>query len=711
MKFFRFILKTVCVLLAVALTLTAVFFRNNGVNIVSLDSKNGVRAESISVSDISEKNYKKIAESGYLELYFDEKTTGIMIKDAAGGKKWYAMPDGSESAMVSMTVFDKNGEHQLNSTTNSVAFSSFMSKITDSGVSVKYTMAQDKATAEKKRFSGDDIAFEVSADFTLKDGNFFVKAAYKNLSGNKNCAVADFSVLQYFGAFKDPKEDDFLLLPDGCGALACPYFESGENEYSCKVYGDDYALGNKKNNRALMGAFGMKRGESAYAVVIDSAEESAKIKAVSSKDGFSRIYADFSFDYMQKNEKNLYIYTNKSTSFSLCYKFLTKDNATYSDIASACREQFIRNGTLSAASIENADEVPMSLVLTGAYKEKVHSLKYDEYTTFSQAEDIIKRVKAKGVNNLSVRYTGVFENDSDRIIPTLGGKSGLKSLADYAKAQNVKLFLDLNVMTYESTFGRLDFSAARTMNKYTFNTNILNSLNQKKSVKFRTLKKSNDYIDSIIGKAAELGVTGFCVNDAGGILTSDFSASGAKRVDYKSGIMSQLSALSGVGDVMTDTGSIYTVKGSSSICSVPAGVSYEESKKYVKIPFVQSVLHGMTVLSSTPVNTASDSTEAMLRCIEYGLCPSFSVVYKKPEGSKMNVEFDSAASDIISAYTQVAEALDSLEGERITGHSNVKDGVFCTTYSDSTRIYVNYGDEAVTVSGVTVPEKGFVRIS
>ena len=72
MKFFRIILKVVCVLIAVALTLTAIFFRNNGVNIVSLDGKNDVRAESVSVSEISAKKYKKIAESGYLELYFNE---------------------------------------------------------------------------------------------------------------------------------------------------------------------------------------------------------------------------------------------------------------------------------------------------------------------------------------------------------------------------------------------------------------------------------------------------------------------------------------------------------------------------------------------------------------------------------------------------------------------------------------------------------------
>lgn len=710
MKFFRGLIKALCVILVISLTLTAIFFRKNGVDIFSFKSSENIRAESV-IADASDKQYKRITESGYLRMYFDSSTTAIIIRDTAGGKKWYSMPNGSDASMVSMTVAAADGNHIFNSQSSSVAFSSFDYEIKANGVTVKYIMADNAATAEKTDFSKTDIAYAVTVDYILRDGNFFVDAGIENLSGNEKCAVTDFSVLEYFGAFDSPAQEDFLLIPDGCGALAFPYYENSDKEYSCRVYGDDYGVENNKSNYSVMGAFGMKCGESAYAAIIDSAQELASIKAVSSKNGFSRVSAHFAIDYSKAAGNSLYSYKNASPAVSICYKFLSKGNATYSDIASACREQLIRNGTFSTSSIKSSDDVPMSLILTGAHKGSRGKIKNEVYTSFSQAEDIIKRIKSKGINNLSVRYSDVFENDSADIISDLGGKSGLQKLAAYAKSQNVNLFLDLNVLTYESSLGKADFYAARAMNKYPFGISTKNEINgEEKYRQFRTLSKANRYIDSIIGKTADFGITGYCLNDAGKILISDFSASGAKRTDFKLGIMSQISALSGVGNIMIDTGNLYTVKSASSIINIPMSVSYEESRRYRSIPFIQSVLHGMTVLSSQPVNTENDIRHFSLRCIEYGVCPTFSVVYEKHDGVKKNILFNDTASGIVEIYTDISAALDSLEGERITSHELIKDNVFCTSYSNSARIYVNYNTESVSVNGVAIPAEGYIRI-
>ncbi len=708
MKFLRFILKLVCVILIAGLITTAVFFRKNGVNTISVE-KNSFRAEAIS-ADISDKKYKKIAESGYLQLCFDENTTAIMVKETSGNKKWYAMPKGTESAIAEMVVKSVNGTHYLSSQSNSVSFDSFTSEIYDDGVKIRYVLADDEATAKKEKLSENDVAFAVSVDFKLKDGNFLVDASYENLTKNKNCAVTSFAVLPYFGSFNEAEKDDFLLIPDGCGAAVHPFYEEGENTYQCAVYGDDISIHGNKSARAMMGAFGMKKGENAYAAIINSSAEFAKIKAVSSKDGYSRVYADFTFDYTNEKDGKLSIYNNKNTSFSICYKFLSRGSATYSDIASACREQYIRNGTLSVSSIKSAEDVPMTLELTGAYKEKRWSVKSDEFTTFSQAEDIIKRVKAKGINNLSVRYTGVFLNNSTEINPLLGGKKGFKTLADYANSQNVKLYAGIDVLTFKSAFSKYDFLTARGMNKFPFIVSVENSLFLQNNANFRTLKKSNRFIDSVIETADKYKINGFAVNDAGQLLSSDFSHSGAKRTEYKDGIVSQLSALSRSGNIMVDAGNIYTVMGSSLITNVPMSVSYKETEAYVKVPFVQEVIHGMTILSSIPLNTAENSLNAELQCIEYGLCPTFSVVYTKPEGSQLDVEFDAVANSIVSKYNAISQALNSLEGERITNHQKIKDGVYCTTYSNSARVYVNYNDSEVTVNGVTIPQKGYIRI-
>lgn len=707
MKFFRALIKAVCVILVICLTMTAIFFRKNGVNTVSVKSSDDIRAESV-CADITDKSYKKIAESGFLQLFFDKETTALMIKDTSGGKKWYSMPNGTESANVLLTVTAADGNHIMNSQGSSVNFSAFSVKTKSDGVNIKYIMADSKTVAQKKKYQKKDIVFAVSADFTLKDGNFFAESEIENLSGNENCAITDFSLLPFFGSFKDPKENDFLLIPDGCGATALPYYESSKKTYSCKVYGDDIAVENKKSAHASMGVFGMKRGENAFAAIINSSEEFAEISAVSSKKGFSSVAAHFAPDYVNRKDKSLYIYKNSNPSVSICYKFLSKGNATYSDIASACREQLIRNGTLSTSAISNCDEVPMSVILTGAYKNKRWDLKYESYTTFSQAEDILKRIKAKGVNNISVRYSGVFEGNSVNIIPDLGGKNGLQELASFTDSQNIKLYLDLDVLTFDSAFGSFSYSAARKMNKIPFSVSVTNGIDQSRTRKFRPLKKSNKFIDSLISKTADYPVTGYCFADSGRVLSSDFSASGAKRTEYKEGIISQISAVSGIGEVMTDTGNIYTVKGSSEIINIPMTVSNKESRSYRKIPFVQSVLHGMCILSSTALNV-SDS-DAVLRCIEYGLCPTFTTVYQKPEGGKDNIVFDKTANSIVSTYTNISEAIYSLEGERITSHAEVKDGVFCTSYSNSTRIYVNYSKEDVTVNGVKVPARGYIRI-
>lgn len=708
MKFLRALIKIVCVILVISLTATAIFFRKNGVNVISLKSGDDIRAESVS-ADIPESRYEKIASSGYLEMYFDRKTTAVMIKETVGGQKWYAMPGGTDSAMVNMKVRTADGVHILDSQRNSVAFSASSYQLRPEGVNLRYVMADDKTTAEKTDYFKNDIAFGVNVELALKDGNFFVSADIENLSGNENCAVTDFTVLGYFGAFRNPSSTDFLLIPDGCGAVSYPFHESADKEYSCRVYGSDYSVKNDDAGQALIGAFGMKNGDSAFAAIIGESEEFAYIKAAASKTGFSRVYADFAFDYSFENGKSLYVYKNEKPSVSICYKFLPKDNATYSDIALACREQLIRNGTLSTSAIENSDDVPMSLIFTGSYKAGRWSHK-KEYTTFSQAEDMIKRIKAKGVNNISVRYTGAFENSSERIDTSLGGKSGLKSLASYAKSQNVKLFLDLNILTYDSAFGKADFSAARSMRKTPFSVEFSNELTLDRKCLCRTLEDSRKYVDSIINSAKNYEITGFCIADAGRLLFSDFSSSGAKRDEYKDSVTSQLSAISGAGELMVDTGNSYTVKGAGEIINVPVGIYGEESAAYEAIPFVQSVFHGAAVLSSAPLNVAENSTDAILRCVEYGLCPTFALTYTKPEEVKSKVKFDDTASAVIETYGKISTTLDSLEGERIISHVKLKDGVFCTTYGNSVRIYVNYTERSSTVNGVTVPMRGFIRI-
>ena len=715
MKRFRKAIRIMCLLLVVCLALTAVFFRDNGVNVISQKDSGSFAPETVtSLHSSAPDGFEKLASSGFIELYFNKETSEIAVKETTVNKMWYSMPDGAGASIVTIQVEAQDGTHYLNSQDSSVAFSSWSFETVENGVKVNYRMFENKTAAQKEAASPNDIAFSVDVLYYLKDGSFFVSAEVKNLSGNTKCCVSDFSVLPYFGAFASAGNGDFILLPDGCGAAAYPAYSDVKREYCFKVYGDDYSVSRSDAESAVMGAFGLKNAGSAYAVIIDSGEEFAEIKAVADKNSFSSVSAHFAMTDVSQKGDSLYCGELYGKPVELCYKFLSCDSASYSELASSCREQFIRNGVLPAAATVSEESTPLYITLTGAVKKSAWLPGYDEYTNFSQALDILTRIKSKGIDNIKLRYKGVFKNNSTSLIGSLGGEKKLKELSDYARSQNISVYLDVNTVSYVSFLGRADFFAARSMQKYPSyyvqnETSLFkNTVSQK--YRFRPGKSADSFVSDLISKTADYSVDGFCVGDAGNILVSDYSAASMMRNESKSSYIMRLPALSNAGNVMIDGANIYMIKHSTDVINIPMTTAYEQSQDYVRVPFVQSVLHGMLTLAGSPLNLDKDYKTAVLNCIEYGVCPSFSAVYSG-KNVQNNALFDNIINDIVGSYEQVSQALAGLEGERITSHSQPKSGVFCTTYSDSTRIYVNYNDESVSVGGVSVEAGGYIRIN
>ncbi len=692
MKALKVAIRILCLVLVVGVVLTAVFFRGNNVREITFKDEI-FKAES---KIDAHSDFSKIASSGFIELYFNQKTSAIAVKELSQEHTWLAMPD-SNSSMVTMSVADEKGTHYLNSQSNS----KWVHQLKEDGVYITYTISKD------------DISIEAFVDITLKDGSLFVTSNVKNLSENEDCAVLSYSVLPDFCSFFMPETNDFLLLPDGCGAVIYPALSDEKITFDAKIYGDDYAVKATDCADSIVGAFGIKKGESAVAVIIDSGEEIATVKATGDKNNLSSIAACFDInDYAKKGNKLLFNENAYSGDIKLCYKFLSGDNASYSEIASSCREQFIRNGSLPSTNVEAHDNVPLYLTLTGAYKSSAWSPVNVEYTTFSQALDILSRVKSKGVDNITVRYNGVLKQNSTSFVSSLGSKSDLKELYSYADSQNISLFMDANIFTYRSVFGKFDFSAIKQMNKSTAavisDESPDESSQNNAKYRFRKTTAVDDYVADLIKKAQDVYPMGYCIGDAE-FLSSDYNSKNVTRGDIKTVLASQIPALSNIGQVMVDKGNMYMIKNSSSVINIPMITDYEESEYYVAIPFVQAVLHGRITMAGTPININEDMKKATLQCLEYGVCPSFTTVYSG-KNLHNNVLFENIVNEMIDCYNIASDALIGLEGERITEHTKLKEGVYLTTYGDTARIYVNYNDTAVTVNGVTVDAMNYLRI-
>ena len=105
--------------------------------------------------------------------------------------------------------------------------------------------------------------------------------------------------------------------------------------------------------------------------------------------------------------------------------------------------------------------------------------------------------------------------------------------------------------------------------------------------------------------------TGFCLNDVGSLLYSDYK-NGFNRQESAEMISEQLPSLTANMKLMTDTGNFRVIKNVSFISHLPTSASQSRSA-YVSVPFLQLVLHGIVGYSGEPLNFSENAKTSFLR--------------------------------------------------------------------------------------------------
>ena len=112
MKALRKAIRIMCILLAVSLALTAVFFRDNGVEVLGIKSDETLKAQfADTLHSSAEGELQKIASSGFTELYFNSKTSDVAVKEITQNKMWYSMPEGADGKSCIEPVEQMRTQH------------------------------------------------------------------------------------------------------------------------------------------------------------------------------------------------------------------------------------------------------------------------------------------------------------------------------------------------------------------------------------------------------------------------------------------------------------------------------------------------------------------------------------------------------------------------------------------------------------------------
>ncbi len=642
-----------------------------------------------------------IAKSDMIELYFDRENCSVSVYDTASGKLWSSLPEkdtGEKTSAVSLTVMVKGNSYTLSSQSDSVGFSSALYEERENGVTVNYGF---KRTLE----DGTKINLLLPVSYTLADGALTVEADCSNLTGeghDSEVPVTHIGILPFFGSDSRGAEGDYMLLPDGCGATvdtsASP--ESFEN-ISLTVYEE----GN------LLGAFGKKNGDSAFAVLIDEGEAISSVKALKalSSGGLNRVYANFEITPTQTDDENVYIcnegYKGK---IRLVYRFLSYGNADYTGMAVAVRELLIRKGYLLSEREEAEGDYPfnLSVVFQNYVTDSRNRSLSQTLTTYSQAQEMLDSLKAKGIADINLRLKGVLSDEAltkAEYSSAPGSKKDFEKLISYGESDSVTFYTDSSLIT--SPAGKKPSNSAITPDGERLAA-------EEKS--FLSADGIDENTNALLYLMRKNGIQGVCINDGCKTLYGDCSAEGfSLKTDTADIISRQTASVSASGKLMVDTGNIYGVKYADVIVNLPVTAKIQDRDLCARVPFVQTILHGLTEYSCEPVNSFENSEKAFLKCIEYGAIPYYewyaadmSTQEKTDKSSYLNF-----ITEAQSQYERAAAAFEDLRDARITDHYRVRKNVYYTCYDNSTGIYVNYNQEPVTVSGVTVEGMSFLRVN
>ena len=704
---------------------------------------------------------REVGKSGWLRLILDEASKTVSVKGYDDTAEWFTLPRitstpraNAGACAVEADIVVGGARARLNSQDHAVAYDRVETEILrgedgkDIGVQVDYLLCQNAAVAAKKSFAQGDVAFLVRVLYYLKDGNFYVEAGWENASGNPDAFIESLGLLGRFGAIRSPGNDDFILLPDGCGALLYPgrgrTAANAADENTEKpglrfaVYGEDPTCPVPQNSdtmqyrdaegRALAAnapVFGVRSKQTAFVAVIERGAALAAIEveqdipgevaqcAVSPRFTITPTTLDEAGGTVYRAAESYGEIGGDGRMVKLCYRFFNGESANFNTMAIACREQLIAGAVLSSTkSVQGGDYVPLNLSLLGTASGGGRAL-----TTFDQAQDILSRLKNRGVDHINLRGAGMLGGRPARIAPLLrlGGGGGLASLQEYCGNQSFSLFMDARVFPAGGGAPR-----AANLHGQALRIPLPGALPgiSAPAAPLRGAQGMHLGVRALLNRLRDYQTAGISLGDLGGLLYTDYAANGGDREEIAALLGEQcLPALSAQWLVMLDTGYFHAIRAADVVVNLPfdtqlpaAAEKSGGSLRYTAMPLLPIILRGSMEYSGPSLNLEQDSREAFLRGVAFGACPAYTWIADNRD-TEDPLYFEPHLEEAVQFYERANAALADLRADRITAYScDFDTGVTTTQFSSDAVIYVNFSGKEVTINNIVIPERDFVRI-
>ena len=583
--------------------------------------------------------------------------------------------------------------------------------------------------------------FKITVSFTLDNGNLVVQLPSDTIDFDRDSyTLGRIYLLEYFGAGRS-EDDGYMFVPDGCGALI--NFNTDNSKTVARVvlpvYGDDVTFtdtmprGNIRN-AARFPVFGLREGGRAWFAIIEEGDAMADIIAQSGN-FFSRyetvspaLY--YARDYLVTTEWDgrgdlgsiRYIDNNfYEGGWTIRYSFLTGEDADYNGMAHIYRTYLLDRNIIQPLT-HTDPALYMDVLGLFQKRDTFFGIPYSrkiQFSTFKKTGDMLADMHKEGVGQAVLRFRGWHNGGLDHTVPyrmsverALGGQRGLKSLMQTAGDMGYSAFFetDFNFVRRLGNFSGYNRfrDGSQTVNGFQAESIPYemagNSGNRGRTFYTISPNRFEKYFSVFTKKTVKAGID-LSISAAGTNLLADYHRRRPVNLQQSRAIWHEnLTAYTSArGKIIVDGGNAYTLPFAAHIMNMPLADS-SHSNTDAGIPFMQLVLHGYIAYSGPAVNKSFDPELALLKHIEFGASPAFTLAHDEiaelkgtPYSVFYSVDYVSWQEIMINMYKRYAQVYNGLANVPMKQHYRPEEGVNITTFTNGTQILVNYNTRTFEV--------------
>lgn len=734
------------------------------------------------VGYVPEEGYKAIASSGGITMYYEAEDANFYLRNDETGKEWH-------STFETMIKDDKLSKGLVKTVTRSQMVISYISEAEKStleyarelntrsdciGESIEgvrdCVQVKEIPNGIEVTYIFPAIGATVPARYTLVDGKFYAAVLIEGIkeegvvndTGVKDeFMIVDINLLPAFGgghtgrtAEDKLKDNDtgYLFVPDGSGALIDFNSSLQDAAYKGMVYGEEMSIVPEERftytesiRLPVFGTVVTKGEQDALMGVITQGDMTASISVINghSKCGLNAVSPIFHYRVMQ-SQYNLFNKrkvndisepTNTSKTYEVCYSMLSGDKANYIGMAEEYRNYLFKN------TQSKVTKPTFHLNAVGAFEQPASFLGLIPYTdaisltTYEQATEIAESLKKLGITDITLRYTGWNNDGIENVtipkgatpIGVLGGKKGLKKLQEYATKENIALYPETDLITFQKNGSGVSINkhAIRSVfGKTTYRVKYMLSTTVKELGSDVTALLSPEQFETVGGRyLTSLKDNGFDAVNLSTLGNYCYSNFYVKNQQYRSKfgeyVVAMLKSYSEAGVKMGfSNANAYVLPYASIVTDVPTSSSgYDLFSR--DVPFYQAVLHGYVPYTTEALAQTADPEAAYLAAVETGTELSYVGIYEESSvlfdtaydylyGSNYKLWQEKAAAQ----YKKYMPLLKKTCKATIVAHEQVEGyDAYITTYSDGTQVVVNYTDETITVGGKEIKARDWEEVT